>query len=194
MKRVSVRPVLLCALLAAGLLFDPMGILRMTLACAMLHESGHILAYRLCAHSWPQLRFSLEGISLSGTQRLSRARELWVLAAGPMANFLFAALLFLLLQRRASYRLYFLAAVSLCTGLYNLLPFGVLDGARILQNLLSAERLDAFQRAQRALLGVLCLTAVYLLIKGNLPSGARAAALLGPGYLLAREFFGYSDE
>lgn len=193
MKRVSVRSVLLCALLAVGLLFDPLGILRMTLVCATLHESGHILAYRLCAHSWPRLHFSLEGVSLSGTQHLSRAQELRVLAAGPMANFLFAALLFLLLQSKASYRLYFLAAVSLCTGLYNLLPFGVLDGARILQNLLPAERIDVFQRAQRALLGVLCLAVIFLLLKGSLPSGARAAALLGPGYLLAREFLGYSD-
>ncbi|MFQ9678706.1 MAG: M50 family metallopeptidase [Ruthenibacterium lactatiformans] len=66
------------------------------------------------------------------------AHELWVLAAGPLANFIMAALL-LQLHRQASYALYFLAAVSLCTGVYNLMPFGVLDGARLLQNLLPAE-------------------------------------------------------
>lgn len=192
MKRHTVRLILLCAFLAVGLLLDPLGILRMTLMCAALHEGGHILAYRLCAHGWPRLRLSLEGVSLSGARPLSRARELWVLCAGPMANFLFAALLLLRLQDKASYRLYFLAAVSLCTGLYNLLPFGVLDGARILQNLLPAERLGLFRRAQRALLGAFCAGTIWLLLRGDLPFGARAAALLGPGYLLAREFFGYS--
>lgn len=184
---------LLCACLAAGLLFDPLGFLRMALACAALHESGHVLVYMLCAHRLPKLRFSLEGISLSGTQQLSRTKELWVLAAGPMANFIFAALLFLRVQRRASYGLYFLAAVSLCTGLYNLLPFGVLDGARILQNLFPAQKQDALQRAQRALLCVFTAALLCLILKGNLPFGARAAAFLGPGILLAKEFWNRSD-
>lgn len=40
MSGPSVQPVLLCACLAAGLLFDPMGFLRMTLVCAFVHESG----------------------------------------------------------------------------------------------------------------------------------------------------------
>ena len=176
MKGTSVQPVLLCACLAAGLLFDPLGFLRMALVCAALHESGHVLVYMICAHRLPKLRFSIEGISLSGAQRLSRAQELWVLAAGPMANFVFAALLLWHLQRQASYRLYFLAAVSLCTGLYNLLPFGVLDGARILQNLFPAEKQDALQRAQRALLCVFAAAALGLALKGSLPFGARAAA------------------
>ena len=193
MKGTSVQPVLLCACLAAGLLFDPLGFLRMALVCAALHESGHVLVYMFCAHRLPGLRFSVEGISLSGAQRLSRAQELWVLAAGPMANFLFAALLFWRLQQRASFRLYFLAAVSLCTGLYNLLPFGVLDGARILQNLFSAEKQDALQRAQRALLCVFAVALIVVILKGNLPLGARAAAFVGPGLLLAKEFWSHTE-
>ena len=128
MSGPSVQPVLLCACLAAGLLFDPMGFLRMTLVCAFVHESGHVLAYMLCAHKLPGLHFSAGGIGLSGAEQLPRTQELWVLAAGPLANFIMAALLFLQLHRQASYALYFLAAVSLCTGVYNLMPFGVLDG------------------------------------------------------------------
>lgn len=193
MKGTSVQPVLLCACLAAGLLFDPLGFLRMALVCAAVHESGHVLLYMLCTHRLPRLRFSLEGISLCGAQRLSRAQELWVLVAGPAANFLFAALLFLLLRRRARYGLYFLAAVSLCTGLYNLLPFGVLDGARILQNLFPPQRQDALQRAQRALLCVFAAAVLGLALQGKLPFGARAAAFLGPGILLAKEFWSRCD-
>ena len=149
MSGPSVQPVLLCACLAAGLLFDPMGFLRMTLVCAFVHESGHVLAYMLCAHKLPGLHFSAGGIGLSGAEQLPRTQELWVLAAGPLANFIMAALLFLQLHRQASYALYFLAAVSLCTGVYNLMPFGVLDGARLLQNLLPVEKQDALRRAQQ---------------------------------------------
>ncbi len=112
MSGPSVQPVLLCACLAAGLLFDPMGFLRMTLVCAFVHESGHVLAYMLCAHKLPGLHFSAGGIGLSGAEQLPRTQELWVLAAGPLANFIMAALLFLQLHRQASYALYFLAAVS----------------------------------------------------------------------------------
>ena len=156
MSGPSVQPVLLCACLAAGLLFDPMGFLRMTLVCAFVHESGHVLAYMLCTHKLPGLHFSAGGIGLSGAEQLPRTQELWVLAAGPLANFIMAALLFLQLHWQASYALYFLAAVSLCTGVYNLMPFGVLDGARLLQNLLPAEKQDALRRAQRLLLCLFC--------------------------------------
>ena len=48
MSHTATKRVLLCAVLAAGLLWDPMGLLRMTLLCALVHESGHVLAYMLC--------------------------------------------------------------------------------------------------------------------------------------------------
>lgn len=156
MSGPSVQPVLLCACLAAGLLFDPMGFLRMTLVCAFVHESGHVLAYMLCAHKLPGLHFSAGGIGLSGAEQLPRTQELWVLAAGAAGEFYHGGAAFLQLHRQASYALYFLAAVSLCTGVYNLMPFGVLDGARLLQNLLPAEKQDALRRAQRLLLCLFC--------------------------------------
>ncbi len=189
MSHTATKRVLLCAVLAAGLLWDPMGLLRMTLLCALVHESGHVLAYMLCLRALPPLSLDWGGITLSGTQRFSREQELFVLVAGPAANFLMTALLFAQLWQRASYRLYFLAAVSLCTGLYNLLPFGVLDGARILQNLLPAARQDALHQAQRLLLCVFCTGMIGAALSGKLPPGARAAACLGPAYLLAQEFF-----
>lgn len=129
-----------------------------------------------------------EASGFRGAEQLPRTQELWVLAAGPLANFIMAALLFLQLHRQASYALYFLAAVSLCTGVYNLMPFGVLDGARLLQNLLPAEKQDALRRAQRLLLCLFCAAALGFALLGGMPRGARAAAFLGPGYLLAKEF------
>ena len=142
----------------------------------------------LCTHKLPGLHFSAGGIGLSGAEQLPRTQELWVLAAGPLANFIMAALLFLQLHRQASYALYFLAAVSLCTGVYNQMPFGGLDGARLLQNLLPTEKQDALRRAQRLLLCLFCAAALGFALLGGMPRGARAAAFLGPGYLLAKEF------
>lgn len=188
MSGPSVQPVLLCACLAAGLLFDPMGFLRMTLVCAFVHESGHVIAYVLCARRLPKLHFGAGGVALSGAELLPRVQERWVIAAGPLANFLMAAALFWRLQVRASYGLYFLAAVSLCTGVYNLLPFGVLDGARLLQNCLPADKQDALYRAQRLLLCIFCTAVLGFALLGQMPPGARAAAFLGPGYLLSKEF------
>lgn len=92
-----------------------------------------------------------------------------------------AALLFLQLHRQASYALYFLAAVSLCTGVYNLMPFGVLDGARLLQNLLPAEKQDALRRAQRLLLCLFCAAALGFALLGGMPRGARAGGFPGAG-------------
>lgn len=186
-RYASVQPVLLCACLAGGLLFDPMGFLRMALVCAVLHECAHVLAFVLCAHRLPKLRFELGGICLWGTQRLSRTAELMILAAGPTANFLFSAVLLAMAEKKAQYGLYFLAAVSLCTGLYNLLPFGVLDGARILQNLVPAEKIGTLYRVQRAALYLFCTAAAGLALASPMPASARAAAMLGPCYLILKE-------
>ena len=54
----SATPVLLCACLAAGLLFDPLGFLRMALLCSAVHEAGHILAYVLCTRHLPCLLYT----------------------------------------------------------------------------------------------------------------------------------------
>ena len=50
------RAALLLSVLAVGLMFDPAGFLRMTLACSAAHEAGHALAFRLCAGRWPHVR------------------------------------------------------------------------------------------------------------------------------------------
>lgn len=184
-KENSVLPVLACAALAAGLLWDPMGLLRMALLCSAVHEAGHMFVWRLCAGRWPRPQPGLGGFSLQGAP-LSAGQELAVLCAGPGANFLLAAALCLMALHRARYGVYFLAAVSLCTGLYNLLPFGVLDGARILENLLPARFAGPLYRVQRALLWAFCLAAPVLAFALPLPAAARVAAILAPGYLLAQ--------
>jgi Zn-dependent protease len=110
-----------------------------------------------------------------------------VLCAGPLANFLLAGGLYLCALHRASYGAYFLAAVSLCTGVYNLLPVGVLDGARIVQLLVRTEYVGRLERAQRALLTLFAAVGVGLALCAQMPTPARIAALTAPLYLLVQQ-------
>lgn len=178
--------VLLLAALSAGLLFDPMGFLRMALAASVMHEAGHILVYTLCARSLPRLAPSLGGISLRTDKLLTRRQEAAVICAGPLVNFLAAAGMFLSAWHKASYGLYFFAAVHLCMGLYNCLPFGVLDGARLLALLVPARGLPVLERLQRA--------GGYFFgayrpggAAGAAAFEARCAAALAPCYLLLQQ-------
>lgn len=121
--------VLLLAALSAGLLFDPMGFLRMALAASVMHEAGHILVYTLCTRSLPRLAPSLGGISLRMDKLLTRRQE----AAGdmrrPACQFSGGCGMFLSAWHNASLRAVFFCRRSSMYGLYNCLPFGVLDGA-----------------------------------------------------------------
>ena len=146
---ISVQPVVVCACLAVGLLFDPLGFLRMALFCSVWHEMGHILVYWGITGRFPPIQFHVGGISLKETHCISTKQENWVLLAGPLANMILSAALYGYTYYQASYGVYFLACVSLCTGVYNLLPVGVLDGARLLQNCFPAHRQEAVIRVER---------------------------------------------
>lgn len=182
------RALLLGGLLFIGFLYDSMGFLRMALLCSFLHEAGHVLVFVLCTGHWPKLRLGFGGIALSGAQQLGRKQELAVLCAGPAANFLFAAGLYCLAQQRASYGVYFLAAVSFCTGAYNLLPLELLDGGRILQNLASGRHAPLAARVQRWALVLFCAVCAAAGFCSALEWRARIAALLAAAYIAMQEW------
>lgn len=182
----DVNTVLLLAALSAGLIFDPMGFLRMALAASVMHETGHVLAYIVCTRSLPKIFASVGGLNLRMDKMLGRRQELTVVCAGPLVNFLAAAALLCLAMCRASYGVYFFAAVHLCTGLYNCLPIGVLDGARILSLLVPARGLWMLQRIQRLFFAAFLAFGAAICLAVPLPAQARCAAALAPGYLLVR--------
>ena len=84
-------------------------------------------------------------------------------------------------------RAVFFAAVHLCMGLYNCLPFGVLDGARLLALLVPARGLPILERFQRAGLCVFLTLAGLAALLAPLPFEARCAAALAPCYLLLQQ-------
>ena len=189
MWSVSVQPILLCACLAVGLLFDPMGFLRMALLCSVVHELGHVVAYWGATGRFPPLQLSVGGITLKKIHFLSLRQEIVVLLAGPAANFIFVAVLYGVALHKASYGVCFLAAVSFCTGVYNLLPIGVLDGARLLQNLFPAHYQTRILCAERFMAVLLSAAIVPLLAIAPLTPTTRAAVILAAGYLWIQQMW-----
>ena len=82
------RPVVLLAALALLLFYDHSGFYRISLAACLLHEGGHVLVWMFQRRRFPVLRFSLCGICMEWDGAfVTPAQELWLAAAGPLANF-----------------------------------------------------------------------------------------------------------
>lgn len=134
MKRIRIHPtcVLVFFLPVFGILSLPQTLILWGLAA--LHESAHILAYRICGcstHSVTVLPFGLCAIP-QNTLSVSPQNEIFCAATGPVVN-LFLALVVLALpippgSEIATYALY----CNLALFVLNLLPILPLDGGRIL--------------------------------------------------------------
>lgn len=124
------RPLTVLLGLTVLLALDGSGILRVGLGCALLHESGHALMYRLLWHHWPELEVSPLGICLRLRGLLmTPAQELLLAAAGPLANLLACAAVLAFMQW-AGYSCggYWFACCNLLVGGSSLLPLPGLDG------------------------------------------------------------------
>ena len=118
--------------LALLLAFDG-GVLRVGLGCAILHESGHALAYCFLWGRWPELELSPFGICLRlRGLPMTAAQEFILAAAGPLANLLACAAALAFMRCTAyTYGGYWFACCNLLVGGSNLLPLPGLDGWHI---------------------------------------------------------------
>lgn len=99
------------------------------LAVCMLHELGHGLTMLLTHAGIREVRFYAAGMQMvTHTACLSAAQRLCIALSGPAVNLVCAAVL-----RQCSPEL---AALHLCMGCFNLLPYRVLDGGTALDCLL----------------------------------------------------------
>jgi Zn-dependent protease len=135
-KRICVQhPALLLIFYSALLSVDGMGLFRIGILCAILHEAAHVLTFFALTRTVPRITISLCGISLSleGT-RLPRGQELLLAAAGPVCNFLLCVGTLAAMQSLlgCSWHGYWFACTNLLLGAANLLPLPGLDGSRIL--------------------------------------------------------------
>lgn len=138
------------------------------LGAAAFHELGHLLALWAMDARPDALRLGLFGAALD-IPAMGYGQSLFCYASGPLFSFLLWGL---------SPWLPTAAGISLCLGLFNLLPISGLDGAGMLSCLLCLRWEPA--RADRLCLWVSRCTAALVLLGGLM--GLRAG--LGPGPLL----------
>ena len=141
-RRIFAKLLALIPTLAfAGLVLIPseLPLALPTVAALAIHELGHVLAFSLCKEPAPRLSLAPAGLRLASARPLSHRAEGLIALGGPLANLLLATLFFLLAIKCGGAHEYLsvCAILQLSAGLWNLLPIGDLDGARILSSLLS---------------------------------------------------------
>lgn len=168
--RIGILPALILALM---LIFQPVGIVLPSLGAAVLHESGHMLAALMLGIPMRSLDIGLFGASLKVRGSLiSYPKEFMLCAAGPVTNFLSAAIVCILSAHRGYYTECgeWFASVSLMLGVLNLMPAEGFDGGRMLTVAVSslfgpraADRVISFTSFISIV--ALWMLSVYLLIR-----------------------------
>lgn len=137
------------AVLAFFLILDRTGQGTTAFAACVIHELAHLTVMFCLNVPVSSLTFYGGGIALTSSElyRAKSAVRAAVYSAGCAMNFAVAAVLF-------SVGIIPAALINLFTGIINLLPFGELDGARLLDMLLTRfappEKVSAFERATSA--------------------------------------------
>jgi stage IV sporulation protein FB len=155
--KVSLSP-LFFAVLTSVLLLDKTGISGFAVLFSFLHEMGHTSAALLLGKRILSVRIVPTGINIILSAPSSYEEELFIAAAGPLMNALYALI--------AAYMPYTLGAtvrgVSLFLALFNLLPLSPLDGGRILTALLSPLFASALLRSFSSFCNLLLLTILWI--------------------------------
>lgn len=118
------------------LILDESGVSAVALLCCIIHEAGHIICLLAFGEKPKKIELSFYGIKLERTElpRIKSIDEIAVYASGPAANFVLSALLFVAADKLPNLKT--AALISLCVGLFNLIPCRPLDGGNILFALL----------------------------------------------------------
>lgn len=150
------------AVVALYLILDASGLGLSALAACGLHELSHLAVMTAFNVPADEITFYGAGIKITSpkTDEKGGIARVLILIAGCAANFA-AALLFWRLGNSAA------SAINLCTGIFNLLPLGELDGAMLLKTLLikkcKPENVDKYLKAAAMLSGIVVAAAVFLL-------------------------------
>lgn len=142
------------AVITSLLILDESGLCALALFCCIIHEAAHVVCLLIQGEKPALIELSYYGVKLerkpvSGATGIS---DIVVYAAGPVVNIVFAAVLFSAYPENEKIRI--AAAISLCTGLFNLLPCRPLDGGNILYAVLCRNTTE--EKAERICFGALC--------------------------------------
>lgn len=134
------------------------------LLSALLHEAGHVLALLLINKDFSFPRAVSSGFRIKTKSHLSYKEEIFVCAAGPLANIIVSLFLFCCNTE--------FAVINLATAVSNLLPLPECDGYKILYDLFSLlfdfEKSAAImQRVSLVFLAVSVFLSLFLILKLN---------------------------
>lgn len=152
------------AVLALYLLLDESGFGLAALAACAMHETAHFAVMTIFRVPVEQLTFYGAGIRISSSEidRIRPCHKALILCAGCVANFA-AAFVFRCSGDHAA------CTVSLFAGIFNLLPMGELDGARLLKMFVvkhfKAKNVDRIMKLAAVASVILC-TALFAVAGG----------------------------
>lgn len=131
------------------------------LASALIHEMGHLIVLGAFGVRVKVLVLGLFGGTLFLDDKLlSYRRDVMVAVSGSVFNLLFAAVIFVILRKDFSERLFFFFLANLFYALFNLLPISNLDGGAALRALLLTKK-EPY--AVERLLGLVTRITLFLL-------------------------------
>lgn len=100
-------------------------------AACIIHELGHLMQIYISGDNVKSVAFNVSGIKIVRNENRLNSfySDMAVLLSGPMANIAIA--LFLLILNQGCFTSFI--AVNIVLGIFNLLPFGSLDGGSVLK-------------------------------------------------------------
>ncbi len=146
-------------LLAAALYYmGGLGAVTAFAAAALAHEMGHLAAMFMAEVRIHGIRITVAGPVIEYGGALTRRQEIGILAAGPVAGLLFAALCFITDIPFLCYT----GAVALLAGMFNLLPVMPMDGGRLARYALETVMPERTAAILLQAVGNLCALGVFV--------------------------------
>lgn len=146
------------------LIIDESGVGAIALLCCILHEAGHIICLLILGEKPKKINLSFYGIRLERNpmSAQSAAGEIMIYVSGPAVNFIFSAILFLLSNAFESLQI--AAVISLCIGVFNLIPCKPFDGGNIIYTIIC--RITRHQTADYICFVISTVTVIPMIVAG----------------------------
>lgn len=179
------------AVLTAFLTFDKTGLGGQMFCAALLHELGHLAVMYLFRQPPRSIDFVSFGIRIRKQQStaLSYGKEVLVFLAGPLSNFISAAILYIMADAQFTQ----LALVHILLGLFNLLPIGALDGGMIVGNLAHCFTSEHTAKVISLTVSLLCLLPIMAASFILAIQGKANVTLIVTSFYLAFTIFASKD-
>lgn len=152
------------AVITLMLILDSSGTCAVALFCCIVHEAGHIICMLILGENPAAIELSFYGIKLERKEptALTAAEEIAVCAAGPFMNLVFSAFMMPFASEYAETKT--AAAISLCIGIFNLIPCVPLDGGNILSSFLFC--MTSEEKAKKLCIYTACASLISMAVTG----------------------------